>query len=147
MATEVKPIILVVDPDPLTMMGLSATLFHQGAEVHGARTPVAALKAAAQLALDLVVVDGWIDQGQGIELVHSIRQLSHLPDVPAIFLWEGTSPAPTWPHSAFSLRKPLDLEVLVTMVQRALWLPHLVHPPAGLRGCNFLKERSISHSG
>jgi len=144
MATAVKPIILVIDPDALTILGLSAMLHYQGAEVHGARTWLAALKAAADLALDLVVIDGWIDDGHGIELLESIRALPHVADVPAIFLCEGHVAPPAWPPSSFSLRKPLDLDVLGNLVQRALWLPHLVHQPAGLRGCNFLKDRSAS---
>jgi DNA-binding NtrC family response regulator len=143
MTTTIQPIILVIDPDALTLMGLSATLHHQGLEVHGARTPLAAARAARDLALDLVIIDGWIDETQGMLTLEQLRALPHLVDLPCIFLWSERFTRPQLPMSAFSMNKPLDLEALESIVKRALWLPHLTHQPMSIPSCKFLKERSI----
>lgn len=143
MATNLQPVVLVIDPDALTLMGLSATLHHQGLEVHGARTPMAAARAARDLPLDLVIVDGWIDDSRGLDTLAQLRGLSHLLDLPGIFLWDGGVPAPALPVAAFSLAKPLDLEALASVVTRALWLPHLTHQPMAVPSCKFLQTRTI----
>jgi len=124
-----RPMVLVVDPDALTLMGLSATLHHQQLEVHGARTPKSALQAAADLALDLVLIDRWVADDGGLNLLASIRQLPHLVDLPAILLLEAADTHLPLPISSFRLIKPIDLDALASIVQRALWLPHLVHDP------------------
>lgn len=143
MATNIQPIVLVVDPDALTLMGLSATLHHQGLEVHGARTPLAAARAARDLALDLVIVDGWIDDRHGRQTLERLRELPHLVDLPCIFLWESGLSQTNLPVSAFHLNKPLDLEALAILVKRALWMPHLTHPPVAVPGCKFLQNRTV----
>lgn len=143
MATNIQPIVLVVDPDALTLMGLSATLHHQGLEVHGARTPMAAARAARDLALDLVIVDGWIDDRHGRPTLERLRELPHLVDLPCIFLWESGLPQTNMPVSSFHLNKPLDLEALATLVKRALWMPHLTHQPMAVPGCKFLQNRTV----
>ncbi|MDP1564629.1 MAG: response regulator [Pirellulaceae bacterium] len=143
MATNIQPIVLVIDPDALTLMGLSATLHHQGLEVHGARTPLAAARAARDLALDLVIVDGWIDDSQGRQTLERLRELPHLVDLPCIFLWDSGLLQTSMPISSFHLNKPLDLEALATLVKRALWMPHLTHQPMTVPSCKFLHNRTV----
>lgn len=143
MATNIQPIVLVIDPDALTLMGLSATLHHQGFEVHGARTPMAAARAARDLALDLVIIDGWIDEGHGLPILERLRELPHLVDLPCIFLWESGFAPPSLPISTFSLHKPLDLEALASLVKRALWLPHLTNQQMVVPSCKFLQNRAV----
>ena len=134
MFDSICPVVLIIDPDALTLMGLSATLHHQKMEVHGARSATAAIKAAESLALDLVVIDDWIDECYGFELLETLRTFPHLTDLPAIFLFDPQTDKPRLPMSSFSVFKPLDLESLTSMVKRALVLPHLVHQPMTLRG-------------
>lgn len=143
MTNSIQPVVLVIDPDALTLMGLSATLHHQGLEVHSARTPLAASRAAKDLALDLVVIDSWADDQLGLATLEQLRELPHLVDLPAVFLWEAQHPQPVLPMSAFSLSKPLDLDALKTIVQRALWLPNLTQQSMTIPSCKFLKDRSV----
>lgn len=138
MSQPPRPIVLVIDPDPLTLMGLSSTLHHENLEVHGARTRTATLKAAEDLALDLIVVDSWIEPDQGIGLVNAIRNLPHLVDVPVVFLLEaGAARGFQFPTSAFQILKPIDLEAMIAVVKRAIWMPHLVHTQMTLRPHSF----------
>lgn len=123
-----QPVVLVIDPDPLTLMGLSATLHHEKMEVHGARSRTAALRAAQDLALDLIVVDSWIEPDFGASLMRAIRMLPHLVDVPAVFVAEPEHlKAVQLPPASFHVSKPLNLDALVDVVKRAVWMPHLVH--------------------
>jgi DNA-binding NtrC family response regulator len=137
MASAIKPIVLVVDPDALTLLGLSATLHQQQLEVHGARTRRAALSAANSLALDLVLIDGWIEDDGGLELLGALRAAPHLVDLPVIFFWEDRTSHGPLPPAAFCLVKPLDLESLQDLIKRGLWLPHLAAPVQSVRQPHF----------
>lgn len=146
MASAIKPIVLVVDPDALTLLGLSATLHQQQLEVHGARTRRAALTAAHSLALDLVLIDGWIEDDGGLELLAALRAVPHLVDLPAIFFWEDRTSHGPLPPAAFCLLKPLDLESLQDLIKRGLWLPHLAAPIQAVRQPHFQGVHA-DHSG
>lgn len=137
MASAIKPIVLVVDPDALTLLGLSATLHQQQLEVHGARTRRAALSAANALTLDLVLIDGWIEDDGGLELLAALRAVPHLVDLPAIFFWEDRTSHGSLPPAAFCLVKPLDLDSLQDLIKRGLWLPHLAAPVQAVRQPHF----------
>lgn len=126
-----RPVVLVIDPDPLTLTGLTATLHHESLEVHGARTRTAAFRAAQDLALDLIVVDSWVEPDHGLSLIQAIRLLPHLIDVPVVFLVEQEqAQSLPFPTSSFQIQKPIDLESLVAVVKRAVWMPHLIHSPS-----------------
>lgn len=147
MASAIKPIVLVVDPDALTLLGLSATLHQQQLEVHGARTRRAALSAANALALDLVLIDGWIEDDGGLELLAALRAVPHLVDLPAIFFWEDRTRHGALPPAAFCLFKPLDLDSLQDLIKRGLWLPHLAAPVQAVRQPHFQGQSSGQSSG
>jgi len=147
MVPAIKPIVLVVDPDALTLMGLSATLHHQQLEVHGARTRRAAITAANSLALDLVLIDGWIDDDGGLALLAALRAVPHLLDLPAIFFWEDRTSHGPLPPAAFCLVKPLDLDSLHDLIKRGLWLPHLAAPVQAVRQPHFQGIPSGQPSG
>jgi len=138
MTLSPRPVVLVIDPDALTLMGLSATLHHENLEVHGARTRTAALRAAQTLNLDLVVIDSWIEPDYGVSMVHAIRKIAHLVDVPVVFLTEPSEAKHiAFPTSSFNVSKPIDLEALVDVAKRAVWMPHLVHNHMTLRPHTF----------
>jgi DNA-binding response OmpR family regulator len=126
-----KAVILIVDPDPLTLTGVAAVLDMQGYECHCARDSEAARKAAATLSLDLIICDVNVRGESGLQLCHELRQLAGQSDVPLMFV--STSQLPDIvrrTHEAggtYYLRKPFDPDVLVELVSKALWLPHLLH--------------------
>jgi len=135
-------VILVVDEDALTLTGVAATLDMAGYECHCARDAEAALKAARALSLDLVICDVKVQGESGLELCKELRQEPGNQDVPVLYV--SSSQAPDIIRrshdagGAYYLRKPFDPDVLIELVGKALWMPHLVqsrvnrHEPASL---------------
>ncbi|HEX5103609.1 MAG TPA: response regulator [Pirellulaceae bacterium] len=132
--------ILLVDDDPLALTAAAAALDMAGYIVHQAQDRRAALKAARTLALDLVICDVNLAGESGLELWRELRKLAGMEDVPVMFVSATQLPdivrRSHEAGGAYYLRKPLDPEVLVELVGKALWLPHLVqsrvamHQPA-----------------
>jgi CheY-like chemotaxis protein len=151
--------LLVIDYDPLTMMGTAAVLDMAGYVCHCARSRHAALKAAQTIALDLVICDANLGGESGLELCRELRSLPGMQDVPVMFV--STSQLPDIVRrshdagGAYYLRKPFDPEVLVELVGKALWMPHLVqsrlsmHQPAPqpVRAPKQLKSTLAALSG
>jgi CheY-like chemotaxis protein len=125
-----QAIILVVDSDPILLMGTAAVLHSVGYECHCARDSQVALKAARTLPLDLIICDVGLGSESGIELCKSIRQLPGCIDVPLMFTSSQQLPdivrRSHEAGAAYYLRKPFDPEVLIELVSKALWMPHLV---------------------
>jgi CheY-like chemotaxis protein len=125
-----QAVILVVDHDPILLMGTAAVLHSVGYECHCARDSQAALKAARTLPLDLIICDVTLGQESGLELCKSIRQLPGCVDVPMMFVSSHQLPdivrRSHEAGAAYYLRKPFDPEVLIELVSKALWMPHLV---------------------
>jgi DNA-binding NarL/FixJ family response regulator len=67
----------------------------------------------------------------GLELSRELRRLPGMQDVPVMFVSRTQLPdivrRSHEAGAAYYLRKPLDPEVLIDLVGKALWLPHLVH--------------------
>jgi CheY-like chemotaxis protein len=132
--------LLVIDNDPLTMLGTAAVLDLAGYVCHCARDRQAALKAARSIALDLVICDVNLGGQSGLELCRDLRALPGMQDVPMMFVSSSQLPdivrRSHEAGGAYYLRKPFDPDVLVELVGKALWLPHLVqsrltmHEPA-----------------
>jgi CheY-like chemotaxis protein len=123
-------LILLVDDDPLTLSGLAAMLDLAGYECHCARDAEAALKAARTLPLDLIICDVNLAGESGLDLCRELRDLPGLDDVPAMFMSSTQMPdivrRSHEAGGAYYLRKPFDPDVLLELVGKALWMPHLV---------------------
>ena len=123
-------VILVIDDDPLTLTGVAATLDMAGYECHCARDAEAALKATRSLNLDLIICDVNVGQENGLELCRELRSEAGHEDVPVLFVSGAQLPdIVRRTHDAggtYYLRKPFDPDVLVELVSKALWMPHLV---------------------
>jgi len=124
-------VILVVDSDPLMLTAVAAVLNISGYECHVARNAEAAVKAARSLKLDLVVCDVNVDGDNGLELCQEFQQHSGSKDLPFILVSaEQSSDIVRRTHEgggAYYLQKPYDPEVLLELVEKALWMPHLVN--------------------
>lgn len=142
--------ILIVDSDPLMLTAIAAVLNLSGHECHCARDSVAAFKAARGLNLDLIVCDNDLPEGSGVDLCRDLKREIGARDAATIILasertsaqWaeqEGaphstTTSAPgsttasstTENASEYRLIKPIDPRALQDLVERALWMPHLV---------------------
>ena len=125
-----RPIILVIDDDAITLTAVAAILDMNGFECHCARDAEAALKAARGQSLDLIICDLNIGADDGMELCAEIKAVDGLADVPVLFLSNtGVPDAVRRAHSAggtYCLSKPFDPYVLIELVEKALWMPHLV---------------------
>lgn len=123
-------VILIIDSDPITLTGVAAVLHSAGYECHCARGEEAALKAAQSLPLDLIICDVNLNGASGVELCRELRKLPGAREVPVMFA-SGVQIPDIIRRShdaggAYFLRKPFDPEVLIELVGKALWMPHLV---------------------
>lgn len=125
-----NPVILVIDSDALTMTATAATLHTRNFEVHCARDREAAIKAGRSLSLDLIISDVNLRGVDGVALVEELRELPDCCDVPVMFISATQLPdviSRSHKHgSSFHLRKPFDPKVMLDLVEKALWMPHLV---------------------
>jgi CheY-like chemotaxis protein len=125
------PVILVVDSDPVSVATTRTILDCQKYKVHSAQDFDSALVLAAGLNLDLVITDIRIGERNGTELIQEMRLIPGRSDVPVMFACASQAPGVIRrTHefgAAFHLRKPFDPFVLLELVERALWMPHLVH--------------------
>lgn len=126
--TPQRTVILVVDNDPLMLTGVAAVLHMRGYECHCARDRAAALKASAQQPLDLVVCDIELGRDNGFDVYQAIERMH--PGLPAVFASSGQLPDVVRKSHAsggvYCLRKPFDPDLLIELVEQALWMPHLV---------------------
>jgi DNA-binding response OmpR family regulator len=123
-------VILIIDNDPIMLTGIAAVLDMSGYECHCARDSVSARKAANSLALDLIVCDVELGKENGLDLCRELNELPGMEDVPVMFISSAQSPdivrRSREAGAAYYLRKPFDPEVLIELVSKALWMPHLV---------------------
>jgi DNA-binding response OmpR family regulator len=123
-------VILIIDEDPLTLTGVAATLDMAGYECHCARDAEAARKAARTLNLDLIICDVHLHGESGLELSSELRREKNNRDVPVLFVSSHQAPdiirRTHDAGGAYYLRKPFDPDVLIELVGKALWMPHLV---------------------
>jgi CheY-like chemotaxis protein len=122
--------ILVIDSDPRSLMSTAAVLEVAGYTCHCARDRQEALKAARTIGLDLLICDVNLGGDSGLDLCRELRVLPGMQDVPVMFV--STTQLPDIVRrsheagAAYYLRKPFDPDVLVELVGKALWLPHIV---------------------
>ena len=94
------------------------------------RDAAAALKAVRSLSLDLILCDIDLEGDSGLELCRALRAVPGCQDIPLIIV--SAAPAADMVRraheagGAYYLRKPYDPEVLLELVEKALWMPHLV---------------------
>ena len=126
----IRPIILVVESDPLELTGLAASLHMAGYDVVSARGPETALKAVRHTCFDLAVVNVNLRGRSGEKLRDEIRILDLNRETPYLFLSETQKPDVIRRRyeneGIFHLRTPFNLNVFLDLVDRAMWLPHLV---------------------
>jgi CheY-like chemotaxis protein len=126
--------ILLIDDEPDMLDEISSALSQTGYVCRCCQEPKAAAIMARQLSPDLVISDINLGQASGLELCAQLKKIEGLADVPVIFLSGAQIPdVIKRAHAvggAYYLRKPFDPEVLIELVEKALWMPHLVHARA-----------------
>lgn len=130
-ASSEPAVILIIDDDPTTLTGIVGVLNLTGYACHCARDRDAALAAVQGLAVDLIICDVNLAGESGLELSRELRRQPGMDDVPVMFMSSAQIPdivrRSHEAGGAYYLRKPFDPEVLLELVAKALWMPHLVY--------------------
>ena len=122
--------ILLVDSDSESLFFLASLLIASDFRVITARSTQDALKYSIGEPLDLLITENLLSDGDGIELVKSVRQNENHSDVPVMYLSSSQKAGVIRRMhdfgAAFHLKKPIEPKAFIELVERALWMPHLV---------------------
>jgi CheY-like chemotaxis protein len=125
-----QPLILVVDDEPEVLGDVATVLTAAGFVCHCCTTADMAIAQAQLTPPDLILSDINLHNRSGLEMCEQIRQIEALEEVPVMFLSGAQIPdIIRRSHAAggtYYLRKPFDPDVLVELIHKALWMPHLV---------------------
>ena len=131
-----RAVILVIDDESEIIASLAQTLTTAGYSCHCCRDPQSALDLVDQITPDLIISDINLAGHSGLKLCQEIKQRAGLSDTPWMFLSGAQIPdIIRRAHQAggtYYLRKPFDPNVLLELVDKALWMPHLVAGRAGM---------------
>lgn len=122
--------ILVIDPAPLSLIATAGVLDSDGWVCLCARTATAALTAAQQQPLDLLVADVGDDAAAMLQLLTQLRSGAGAGELPAVLIadpqWSGLEQQ-TERLAAVTrcLFKPIDPGALLAVVDQLSWLPQL----------------------
>jgi nitrogen regulation protein NR(I) len=126
------PKLLVVDDDSLILDCFTHAFSSADFEVHTAMNPVEAISLFRQHSFDTVVADIRLQKSNGLELLRDLQSLD--TRIPVILMTgHGTanSAIDAMRHGAFEyLLKPLDLDVLQAVIDRALEASRMSRTPA-----------------
>lgn len=120
-----KPVVLVIDPDPLTLTAIAAMLDSAQFKVYCARDKIAAIKGATHLALDLIICDESVDDADGEEVISDLRAIPNRDDVPILYMSHRQLPdiisRNTQAGVAYHIKKPLEPARLMDTIDKALF--------------------------
>ncbi len=124
------PLILVIDDEPHVLDEVAAVMAELGYSCHGCTTADEAVQFVESTTPDLIISDINLAGHSGLELCEQLKHGEALRDVPVMFLSGAQIPDIIRRSHAvggvYYLRKPFDPEVLTDLVDKALWMPHLV---------------------
>lgn len=127
--------IMMVDDEHEILLGLETLLTAAGYGCHPASQPEEAVKLARRIEPDLLICDINLDGESGLELCQEIKSQPPLDQIPVIFLSGAQIPDVIRRAHAvggtYYLRKPFDPTVILELIDKALWMPHLVAAHAG----------------
>ena len=134
---EQQPLILLVDDEQEVLDEVSAVLCNAGFECRCCTDADEAIDEAKVNSFDLIISDINLNGRSGLEMCEQIKRNEDLENVPVMFLSGAQIPdIIRRSHAAggtYYLRKPFDPEVLVELIDKALWMPHLVSAHADRR--------------
>lgn len=125
-----SPSILLVDSDSESLFFLASILIAHNYRVITSRSSQDALKYSLGEPLDLLITENRLSDGDGITLVSNIREASEHSDLPVMYLSQSQKAGVIRRMhdfgAAFHLKKPIVPSAFIELVERALWMPHLV---------------------
>lgn len=122
--------VLIIDDEPTAIDDVVQALNITDYRCQRATSKEAAFECVRHETPDLIISD--IDLGgmSGLELCQQLRQNDGMAEVPVIFISGAQIPdVVRQAHSAggvYFLRKPFDPDVLIELVDKSLWMPHLL---------------------
>jgi CheY-like chemotaxis protein len=123
-------VILIVDDEQQVLDGVETVLSVAGYECCCCTTAETAISLAKSIGPALIISDINLQGHSGLEMCEQIKEDPAMADVPVMFLSGAQIPDIIRRSHAvggtYYLRKPFDPEVLVELVDKALWMPHLV---------------------
>ena len=129
-AQQEPPIILIVDDEQQVLDEVETVLSVAGYDCRCCTTAETAISLAKSIGPALIISDINLQGHSGLEMCEQIKQDPTMADVPVMFLSGAQIPDIIRRSHAvggtYYLRKPFDPEVLVELVDKALWMPHLV---------------------
>ena len=119
--------VLVVDPDTESRGQIQKLLTADGYACRAVGSSALALQSAAEIMPNLLICDVNLGEESGLELFATIKSFT---DCPVVFISDSRKPE-TMQHAqraggTYFLSKPFDPAVLLELVDKALWMPHLV---------------------
>ena len=133
MPNNLTPSVLIVDGDQQNRQIVQAALASQSYNTETADDIAAAIWTAAnrQNSFDLLVCDCVVGQQTGVEIVEAIRSVPRCIEIPVLFMSSNQTPDVVLRRydsiSSYHIKKPLDIELLLELADRSLWMPHLVN--------------------
>ncbi|HET6881208.1 MAG TPA: response regulator [Pirellulales bacterium] len=122
--------ILIIDDEPSAINDVAQALQFTDYACQWATTPEIALDYVRRDPPDLIISDIDLGQASGLELYQQLRDCPGAAEIPVIFISGAQIPdIVRRAHTAggvYFLRKPFDPGVLVELVDKALWMPHLL---------------------
>lgn len=123
--------IIVVDPNPLSLIAMAGVLDYQGYGCICARTADAALQALEMGTQDLVVWDVADDAAESLMALEKMRAVNGYEDLPAVMIaesqWAGLEKkTEAMEQPTRCLFKPIDPNSLIAVVHQVLYMPSLV---------------------
>ncbi|MDR1383994.1 MAG: response regulator [Planctomycetaceae bacterium] len=121
--------VLVIDDEPMVIDELVEFLDKNGYLSTICQNADDALAAAQTDTFDLIISDINLGTANGLELCQQIHELEAANETPVIFLSGAQIPdIIRRSHSAggaYYVRKPFDPEVMIELIDKAMWLPTL----------------------
>jgi CheY-like chemotaxis protein len=125
-----RPVVLAIDDEAEVLAEIAQALIPQGFECRTCQDAQSAIALARQIVPDLIISDINIAGHSGLDLCEAMKCEQGLFDVPVVFLSGAQIPdvvrRAREAGGTYYLRKPFDAQVLLELVDKALWMPHLV---------------------
>lgn len=120
--------VLVVDPDPQSRRLVQDLIVSDGYACTAVSTASDAIEAATQTSPNLLICDVNLGEDSGLELFATVKEFNQA--CPVVFISDSRRPE-TMQHArlagaTYFLSKPIDPTVLMELIDKALWMPHLV---------------------
>ncbi len=125
-----RPFVLVVDDETEVLDEVADILGKADYDCQCCTTAEAAIAVVETRIPDLIISDINLHGHSGLEMCEQIKRNEAFADVPVMFLSGAQIPDIIRRSHAvggtYYLRKPFDRDVLLELIDKAMWMPHLV---------------------